>query len=100
MNESKFTGGMFGDLGTKILIGVAIVFTLGIGAPWAMCYRNKWIAEHTVIDGRNQVFDGKGVELLVAGLKWLLFNVITVGIYGLWIPVKYRAWVVAHTHNA
>ena len=99
MNESKFTGGVLGDLGTKILIGVATVFTLGIGAPWALCYRNKWIAEHTVIDGRNLAFDGKGAELLVACLKWLLFYIVTIGIYGLWIPVKYRAWVVEHTHN-
>ena len=48
---------------------------------------------------RNLVFDGKGVELLVACLKWLLFYIVTIGIYCLWIPVKYRAWVVEHTHN-
>lgn len=99
MNESKFTGGVLGNLGTKMLVGLAFVFTLGIGAPWAMCYRNKWIVEHTVIDGRDLAFDGKGVELLVACLKWLLFYIVTIGIYGLWIPVKYRAWVAEHTHN-
>ncbi len=98
--ESKFTGGVLGDLGTNILTVIIVAFSLGIATPWAICLKKKWVAEHTIIDGKQQRFDGTGGALFITYLKWCVFCAITLGIYGLWLPVKYRAWVVEHTHNA
>ena len=99
-NESKFTGGLLGFIGTNILCGLIIVLSLGIATPWAICLRQKWLADHTIIDGRQQKFDGTGGGLFITYLKWCLFCIITLGFYGLWLPIKFRTWIVEHTHNA
>ena len=57
--ESKFTGGLLGLIGINILQALLIMITLGFGAPWAICMKERWIAEHTYIDGQQLVFDGK-----------------------------------------
>ena len=62
-NESKFTGGLLGMIGICILQGLIITFTLGIAMPWAVCMYQKWLAEHTIIDGHKVRFDGTGGQL-------------------------------------
>lgn len=39
MNESRFTGSMFGLIGVKIVSFFMTLFTLGIGFPWAIAYK-------------------------------------------------------------
>ena len=31
-------------------------------------------------------------------IKWFLLTIITLGIYGFWLNIKMKAWVVSHTH--
>ena len=97
--ESKFTGGLLGVIGINILQGLLIIFTLGIGAPWAICMKQRWYAEHTYIDGLRLEFDGTGGQLLGKFIVWILLTIITIGIYALWISIKMHAWVVSHTHT-
>ena len=33
-------------------------------------------------------------------LKYILLSAITCGIYGLWLGIKMKQWVVKHTHFA
>ena len=96
--ESKFNGGLLGLIGVSILQALISVFTLGIGVPWALCMKERWLAKHTTIDGRQLVFDGKGIQLFGMYIKWLLLSIITLGIYTLWLSLKMKAWVVSHTH--
>lgn len=96
--ESKFTGGLGGLIGTRILQFLIIVFTLGLGVPWAVCKKQRWLTSHTVINGRQLTFDGTGAGLFGQYIKWLLLTIITIGIYSLWIPIKIQKWVVEHTH--
>ena len=63
MNNSEFDGGLLGLIGISILQGILITFTLGLGAPWAVCIRERWVAKHTIIDGRRLTFDGNGGQL-------------------------------------
>lgn len=98
MQESKFTGGLLGLIGTKILVVLICFFTLGLGAPWGVCLWHKWIAEHTVIDGRRVCFDGAGGQLFGKFIVWLLLCIVTLGIYGLWLSIKLRQYVTEHTH--
>ena len=53
IGESKFTGGLLGMIGIGILQGLLITFTLGFGAPWAICMAERWYAKHTYIDASN-----------------------------------------------
>ena len=96
--ESKFTGGLLGLIGISILQGLIITFTLGIATPWAVCLKESWIAKHTIIDGRQLVFDGTGGQLFGNYIKWFLLTIITFGIYSLWLSIKMKQWVVKHSH--
>ena len=96
--ESKFTGGLVGLIGIGILQFFLILFTLGIGAPWAICLGQRWTAKHTIIDGHQLVFDGTGGQLFGNYIKWFLLTLITFGIYGFWLNIKMQQWITKHTH--
>ena len=98
--ESKFDGGLLGMIGINILQSLIITFTLCIGLPWAVCIKANWYAKHTTIDGHQVVFDGTGGQLFGNYIKWLLLTLITLGIYGFWLSIKMKQWVVKHTHLA
>ena len=83
--ESKFDGGLLGLIGINILQALLITITLGIGAPWAICIKERWIAKHTYIDGKQLVFDGTGGQLFGNYIKWMLLTLITLGIYAFWL---------------
>ena len=96
--ESKFTGGLLGIIGIAILQVLVIIFTLGLGVPWAVCMKESWYVKHTTIDGLPLTFDGTGGQLFGNYIKWVLLTLITFGIYALWIPIKMKQWVTSHTH--
>ena len=96
--ESKFSGGLLGMIGIGILQSIIVIFTLGIGVPWAVCLKEAWYAKHTTIDGKQLTFDGTGGQLFGNYIKWFLLCVITIGIYGFWLSIKMKQWVVKHTH--
>ena len=87
-------------IGIGILQGLIITFTLGLGAPWAICLKQSWIARHTTIDGRRLTFDGTGGQLFGNYIKWFLLTIITFGIYGFWLTIKMQQWITKHTHFA
>lgn len=96
--DSKFTGGLLGLIGIHLLQGLLTLFTLGIGAPWAVCLKERWIAGHTVIDGHRLTFDGTGAQLFGQYIVWFLLTVVTLGIYGFWLSIKMKQWTTKHTH--
>ena len=100
MRESEFNGGLLGLIGINILQVLIIGITCGIAAPWAICMKERWLARHTFIDGKQLVFDGTGAQLFGNYIKWFLLTVITLGIYGFWLDIKIKQWVTKHTHHA
>jgi uncharacterized membrane protein YjgN (DUF898 family) len=100
MRNSEFDGGLLGLVGISILQAILVSITFGIGVPWAVCMKERWVAKHTVIDGRRLVFDGTGSQLFGNYIKWFLLTIITFGIYGFWLSIKMKQWVVKHTHFA
>ena len=96
--ESKFTGGLLGMIGIGLLQGIIIIFTLGIGAPWAICLKESWYVEHRIIDGHQLTFDGTGGQLFGNYIKWFLLTIITFGIYSFWLSIKMEQWITKHTH--
>lgn len=98
MRESQFTGGLLGLIGINILQGLIIFLTFGLAAPWAICIKQRWIARHTVIDGRQLIFDGTGSQLFGNYIKWFFLTIITLGIYAFWLDIKMKQWITKHTH--
>ena len=97
-NASKFTGGLLGLLGIYFLQSLLIGITFGLATPWAVCIKEKWVAEHTIINGHQLYFDGTGGQLFGKYLLWSFLTVITLGIYSFWLIIKMKKWVVMHTH--
>lgn len=98
--KSEFTGGLLGLIGINILQWLLIFITLGLGVPWAVCIKERWIARHTIIDGRQLTFDGNGGQLFGNYIKWFLLTILTFGIYGFWLDIKMKQWITRHTHHA
>jgi uncharacterized membrane protein YjgN (DUF898 family) len=98
--ESKFDGGLLGLIGVNIVKFLITLLTLAIGLPWAICYKEKWITKHTVINGKRLAFNGTGGQLFGNYIKWFLLTIITIGIYGFWLNIKVKQWVVKHTYFA
>jgi len=99
-NNSVFTGGLLGLIGVNLWQAFLTAITLGFCAPWAICFKERWIAKHTFIDGRPLRFDGTGGQLFGNYIKWFLLTIITLGIYGFWLDIKMKQWIVKHTHFA
>lgn len=94
--ESRFTGGVLGWIGHRLLFCLIAIFTLGIGIPWATAMLVRWETTHTEIDGYALEFDGTGGQLFMKYLiRWLL-SLVTFGIYNLFFPVVLLKWQTSH----
>lgn len=98
MRNSTFDGSLLQLIGTKILMFLIIASTVGLGLPWAICMYYRWLTKHTIIDGHRLYFTGTGTQLFGNWIKWLFLTIITFGIYGFWVSIKIRQWIVKHTH--
>jgi uncharacterized membrane protein YjgN (DUF898 family) len=96
--ESKFTGTKGGLSWTAFVEVFLTIITLGIAKPWAVCRTQRWMAKHTIIDGKQMKFDGTGGALFGQYLKWFFLTIITFGIYGSVVKLRMHQWVIAHTH--
>ena len=93
--NTYFDGKMIQRFGWLLLGCLVTVFTLGICFPIAYVWMEKWKAKHTVINGYRHKLDAKGGKLIGRWILWELLLIVTLGIFGLWIPVKLEKWKVA-----
>ena len=96
--ESKFTGSLLELIVINIVAGFVSVLSLGLLAPWAICYYYRYMADHTIIDGNQLRFDGTAGQLWGQWFKWLFFIIITARIYAFWVGLRLEQWRVSHTH--
>ena len=96
--KSKFTGGIIEMIGISVLSALITAFTFGLAAPWAVCMYQRWLTNHTIVDGKQLHFDGTGMQLFGNYIKWFLLTLVTFGIYGFWLTIKMQQWIVSHTH--
>lgn len=96
-NNSYFDGGVFEDVLYQIGIVIVGVFTFGIAVPFVTCAYVKWQISHTVVSGKRLYFTGTGGDLFVKSLIWVLLTIVTLGIYGFWVNVKFLQWKSEHT---
>lgn len=100
MEKSYFDGGLLQLIGWRIVGVLLSVCTLGLGIPWAVCMLYDWEARHTVINGHRLRFTGTGGQLFGSYIKWWLLTLLTLGIYGLWVPIKVKKWITKHSEFA
>lgn len=96
-SSSYFDGGVASRLGWVILGCLVTTFTLGICFPFAVCWLYAWEANHTVIDGRRLKFTGTAGGLFGTWIVCLLLTIITIGIYGFYVPIRLKKWREANT---
>lgn len=97
VGESKFTGRVFGLLGTNLLCIFLTLITLALALPSSVAIKQAWETNNTVIDGYRLKFIGRGIGLVGSYLKWIFLTIITFSIYILWIPLKFENWKVSNT---
>ena len=95
-----FDGGAATYVGTSILAFLVTVLTLGIAYPYALVLKQRWVAKHTYVEGRQLMFTGTGIGLFGNWIKWLFLCIITLGIYSFWVIPRVHKWVVEHTDFA
>ncbi|MBO5416195.1 MAG: DUF898 family protein [Clostridia bacterium] len=98
--KSKFHGTIFGWFGVRMLVTLGTIFSLGIAFPWLVCFRQKYIASRTTINGRKQRFDGNGLQLLGKYILWVLLAIVTLGVGAFFLKANMHKWIVSHTHFA
>ena len=96
--ESRFTGGAFANFFIGLLSGFVSMISIGLLAPAMICWKQRWVAKHTFINGKKLVFDGRGAQLFGRFMLWMLLSAITFGIFALWVPIKMEKWKTKHTH--
>lgn len=57
-NSSRFTGGAFANFFLYLTALFVSLITLGLAYPAMCCWRLRWTAKHTYINGHRLVFDG------------------------------------------
>lgn len=96
--ESKFTGSVGSYIGLCITNFLLLLVTLTVAEPWVICRTYRWKITHQVIDGKRLSFDGRGGQLVGNYWWWSFLTVITIGIYGFWVPKKIQQWLTKHTY--
>ncbi|MDD4316115.1 MAG: hypothetical protein PHC84_03015 [Clostridia bacterium] len=93
--KSEFTGTRGSWLGVSIacfFLGLTI-----IGLPFAVCFKLRWMADHTKLVGMRLAFNGTAGDLAVNMLKWLGMFIVTFALYSFIIPIRYKTWTISHT---
>ena len=96
--QSQFNGTVGEYFRLSILMFLLVVFTLGLGMPWAICMLHRWRMNNLVIDGKQVFFCGRGKKLFWRYIGWSILSLLTLGVYAFRIPVKVMDWLMDHTH--
>ena len=78
------------------LIVLGIV-TLGLAYPWLLCSKYEAKYKHTVVCGKRLKFIGDPKELIAHWVLWWFLMIITFGLYGIVVKVRFEQWIAANT---
>jgi len=96
----EFDGEGLSFLWLMIWTSILTVLTLSFFSPWAYVIRQKWIAEHTTINGKRLTFRGTGGGLLGTWFVVMLLCLITFGIYLPWGFCRIKRWQISNLYFA
>lgn len=92
-----FDGGLLALTGIGMVANFLTMITLGIASFWMHCWRERYYASHTVIDGQRLKFNGTGARYFGKKIVWFLLALITFGVYTFWLSLKSKQWTALHT---
>lgn len=95
---SKCDARAFGLYFRLLAVAFLSLITLGIANPWLEVWVLKWITSKTVIDEKELTYTGTGGKLFAEKFKWLLLFIVTLGIYGFWLPSKILNYHISQLH--
>ena len=101
--EQPYLGGIFKAnpiVYVLVMLGCSLLnlLTLTLLKPIFVTWKNRYIQNRLVIDGRRMEFDGNGIQLLGKYILWSLLKIITIGIYGFFVHIRMKKWISKHTH--
>ena len=101
--EQPYLGGIFKAnpiVYVLVILGCSLLnlLTLTLLKPIFVTWKNRYIQNRLVIDGRRMEFDGNGIQLLGKYILWSLLKIVTIGIYGFFVHIRMKKWVSMHTH--
>ena len=77
--DSRFTGGLIMWTWVNAVYFASIIFTAGLLMPFGLCYRERWITKHTVIEGKRLEFYGSSVVLFLRKILFIILGPIIIG---------------------
>ena len=103
-DEPNVPGQFDGNTGEYILysllLGFICLFTLGIGAPWAITLLQKWQMSHCIVSRDRMYYDGTALGIFGQYIVIFLLSVVTCGLYSSWGIVRMNKYILRHTHVA
>lgn len=93
---SYFEGKLIALIGINLLTFFLTIISLGFAYPAMYCMKKRWIYRNTVVNGYRLKFTGKGRQLIGKYILWSFLSIITIGIFTLWLPIKYQKWETKH----
>ncbi|MGL5616127.1 MAG: hypothetical protein ACRDD2_07870 [Sarcina sp.] len=73
------------------------ICTIGFAYPWILCIEQEAKCKNMVICGKRLKFIGNPKDLISHWIIWWFLSLLTFGIYGIVVKVRFQQWVVANT---
>ncbi|MGL5822232.1 MAG: hypothetical protein ACRCYE_11555 [Sarcina sp.] len=81
----------------QIKMKILKFITVGFAYPWILCIEQKAKCKNMVICGKRLRFIGKPKDLIGHWIIWWVLSLLTLGIYGVVVKVRFQQWVTANT---
>ncbi len=98
VGATRFTGGAAAYIGWQLLRAAVGLVTAGMTAPYLDAAYYRWAWKHTMLDGRQLRFDGRGGQIFWRNMRWMLLTLVTAGVYAFWALPAYARWIAENTH--
>jgi uncharacterized membrane protein YjgN (DUF898 family) len=97
--NSKFEGRWTEQLAKMFIACLVTTVTFGIGSFWAFMWYLRWIYSKSVINGKRLEFRATGMQFFTKAILWLLFSILTLGIYAvIFLPRRFQEFLAANLY--
>ena len=79
MTESKFSGKLIGFAWVNLVFWASVLLTANVAMPLGLAYRERYMARHTTVNGKQLEFFGSGTKLFIKKLAISLISPIILG---------------------
>lgn len=95
--ESYFSRDELESLLLNILCTFLLIITLGLSFPLVKCIKYRYRARNTFISGHQLKFVGTKKEIINMYLHWIIYTILTLGLFILFMNVLEEKYRIEHT---